>query len=515
MLTIDHSTSVNNIVDNRADLMNNLASSSAPEGNGPIGGQHPSELEQAQRVWAACLDLIKERVNSQSFKTWFEPVVPQNLQGGTLIVQVPSQFFYDWLEEHYYTIINTTITRVLGPDAALEYSVRTEESPVDVDYSPVIASPIRPSQPVPPVQPLPPAPRSSSNVTSRDMDFQTYLNPRYTFDNFIKGDSNQLARAAASAVSNNPGGTSFNPLVIYGGTGLGKTHLIQAIGNHALSTGKARRVMYVSSEKFTVEFVDAIQTDRISDFSSFYRSMDILIVDDIQFFSGKEKTQDNFFHTFNELHQLGKQLVLSSDRPPKELKGLDDRLLSRFQWGLTSDIQAPDLETRIAILRKKSEDDHIELPQDVVEFIAANVTSNIRELEGCLISVLARASLEGREINLDLARDVLKVVVGDVRTPITIESIQRTVCEYFSVPEDMLRAKTRKQEIVNARQIAMYLAKELTNASLKTIGLHFGGRDHSTVIHAYQSVEDQMRVDSKYQTHVTQIKRRLQLLGHV
>jgi chromosomal replication initiator protein len=273
--------------------------------------------------------------------------------------------------------------------------------------------------------------------------------------------------------------------------------------------------MYVSSEKFTVEFVDAIQTDRISDFSSFYRSMDILIVDDIQFFSGKEKTQDNFFHTFNELHQLGKQLVLSSDRPPKELKGLDDRLLSRFQWGLTSDIQPPDLETRIAILRKKSEDDRIDLPQDVVEFIATNVTSNIRELEGCLISVLARASLEGREINLDLARDVLKVVVGDIRTPITIESIQRTVCEYFSVPEDMLRAKTRKQEIVNARQIAMYLAKELTNASLKTIGLHFGGRDHSTVIHAYQSVEDQMRVDSKYQTHVTQIKRRLQLLGHV
>ena len=513
MLTFDHSTSVHNNVDNVMDLMNNPASSSVPEGNDSARGQHPSELEQARRVWAACLDLIKERVSSQSFKTWFEPITPQNLLGQNLIVQVPSQFFYDWLEEHYYSIINTTITRVLGPDASLEYSVRTEESPVDVDYTPVSSSPVRPVQP--PMPPPPPGIRSSNPISTRDMNFQSSLNPRYTFENFIKGDSNQLARAAASAVSNNPGGTSFNPLVIYGGTGLGKTHLIQAIGNHALTTGKARRVMYVSSEKFTVEFVDAIQTDRISDFSSFYRSMDILIVDDIQFFSGKEKTQDNFFHTFNELHQLGKQLVLSSDRPPKELKGLDDRLLSRFQWGLTSDIQPPDLETRIAILRKKSEDDRIDLPQDVVEFIAANVTSNIRELEGCLISVLARASLEGREINLDLARDVLKVVVGDVRTPITIESIQRTVCEYFSVPEDLLRAKTRKQEIVNARQIAMYLAKELTNASLKTIGLHFGGRDHSTVIHAYQSVEDQMRVDSKYQTHVTQIKRRLQLLGHV
>jgi chromosomal replication initiator protein len=243
--------------------------------------------------------------------------------------------------------------------------------------------------------------------------------------------------------------------------------------------------------------------------------MDVLIVDDIQFFEGKEKTQDNFFHTFNELHQLGRQIVLSSDRPPKELKGLDDRLLSRFQWGLTSDIQPPDLETRIAILRKKSETDGIELPQDVVDFIAANVTSNIRELEGCLISLLARASLEGRDITLDLAREVVKVVVGDVRSPITIESIQRVVCEYFSLPEDLLRAKTRKQEIVNARQIAMYLAKELTNSSLKTIGMHFGGRDHSTVIHAYQSVEDQMKLDQKYQAHVLTLRRRLQMLGHV
>ena len=504
---------VDNVVDKPTETMDNLSSSAIPEHSDPTRSTLPTELEQARRVWVACLDLIKERVNSQSFKTWFEPIEPQNLQGGTLTVQVPSQFFYDWLEEHYYGIINTTITRVLGPDARLEYSVRTEETPVDLDYAPVQASPVRIAQPLLPPQPV--LVRNNTQSATDAMPFQSYLNPRYTFDNFIKGDSNQLARAAASAVANNPGGTSFNPLVIYGGTGLGKTHLIQAIGNHVLKSGKAKRVMYVSSEKFTVEFVDAIQSDRTSDFSNFYRSMDVLIVDDIQFFSGKEKTQDNFFHTFNELHQLGSQIILSSDRPPKELKGLDDRLLSRFQWGLTSDIQAPDLETRIAILRKKSEDDGIDLPQDVVEFMAANVTTNIRELEGCLISLLARASLEGREITLDLARDVLKVVVGDVRSPITIESIQRTVCEYFNIPEDLIRAKTRKQEIVNARQIAMYLAKELTNASLKTIGLHFGGRDHSTVIHAYQSVEDLMRVDTKYQTHVQQVKRRLQLLGHV
>jgi chromosomal replication initiator protein len=297
--------------------------------------------------------------------------------------------------------------------------------------------------------------------------------------------------------------------------GLGKTHLIHAIGNYALLHGKAERVIYVPSDRFTQEFIDAVSRDRVNDFSNFYRSMDILVVDDIQFFAGKEKTQDSFFHTFNVLHQLGRQIVLSSDRPPKELKGLQDRLISRFQWGLTSDIQPPDLEMRIAILRKKSTDDGIELPEEIVEFIAANVTSNIRQMEGCLINLLAAASLSGREITVDLAREAVKVVVGDVRSPITIETIQRTVCEYFSIPDDLLRAKTRKQEIVGARQIAMYLAKELTNSSLKTIGLHFGGRDHSTVIHAYQSVEDQMRVDQKYQGTVNQIRRRLQLLSNV
>jgi len=474
-----------------------------------------TETREATQVWAACLDLVRERVNTQSFKTWFEPIVPLHLRAGSLTVQVPSQFFYDWLEEHYYGILTSTIQTVLGKDARLEYSVRSEDLAQSADADLLVFPPAEQSSLPARIdgRPLLGLPQPAAPVQAT-RNFQSSLNPRYTFDTFIKGESNQLARAAASAVANNPGGTSFNPLVIYGGTGLGKTHLIQAIGNYALANGKAARVMYISSEKFTVEFVDAIQSDRISDFSSFYRSMDVLIVDDIQFFAGKEKTQDNFFHTFNELHQLGKQLVLSSDRPPKELRGLDDRLLSRFQWGLTADIQPPDLETRIAILKAKSEADGIELPQDVIECIAANVTSNIRELEGCLISLLAKASLEGRDLTVELAREVLKVVVGDVRSPMTIETIQRAVCEYFSVPEDLLRAKTRKQEIVNARQIAMYLAKELTNSSLKTIGLHFGGRDHSTVIHAYQSVEDQLKLDSKFNTNVQQIRRRLQMLSH-
>jgi chromosomal replication initiator protein len=477
----------------------------------------PTDVEQAQGVWSACLELARERVNTQSFKTWFEPIRPLRLEAGRLTIEVPSQFFYDWLEEHYYTLINTIITRVLGNGARLEYSVCRDEARVEVDQHVVPAISEDADQ-----HKFPPQPASftigntaAAKIGRRVNDFQNFLNPRYTFDNFIKGESNQLARAAASAVANNPGGTSFNPLVIYGGTGLGKTHLIQAIGNHVLAHHRGHRVIYVSSEKFTVEFVESIQSDRISDFANFYRSMDVLIVDDIQFFAGKEKTQDSFFHTFNELHQLGKQIVLSCDRPPGELKGLDDRLLSRFQWGLTSDIQPPDLETRIAILRQKSEDNKVDLPQDVIECIAANVTSNIRELEGCMVSLLARSSLEGREITLDLAREVLRKVVGTIKSPITIEEIQRTVCEYLAIPEDLIRAKTRKQEVVNARQIAMYLAKELTNSSLKTIGLHFGGRDHSTVIHAYQSVEDQMRLDPKYQANVSQIRRRLNLLARV
>jgi chromosomal replication initiator protein len=462
----------------------------------------------AKKVWEECLTLVKERVNSQSLKTWFEPMIPRALDGGKLVMQVPSQFFYDWIEEHYAAVISESLNRILGASARVDYTIQEEDREQDPTMAVHAISQSR-------LAPLAP---TTSVLTSDDQlrvgalqrRLDSNLNPRYTFDNFIKGDSNQLARAAALAVANNPGGTSFNPLLLYGGVGLGKTHLMQAIGNHVIGQGKARRVLYISSEKFTIEFVDAIQGDKMSEFSSFYRGLDLLVVDDIQFFAGKEKTQDNFFHTFNALHQSGKQIVLSCDRPPKELKGLDDRLMSRFQWGLIADIQPPDLETRIAILRKKSADDGIELPDEVIEFLASNVTSNIRELEGCLITLLARASLENKEIDLDLAKDVVRKVIGEVRTHLTIEEIQHKVSEHLNVPEDLLRAKTRKQEIVSARQIAMYLSKELTNSSLKTIGLHFGGRDHSTVIHAYQTVEDLAKADPKFQALVRHLRSKIE-----
>jgi chromosomal replication initiator protein len=472
-------------------------------------GQFVDNQVLANQIWEQCLLSLKDQVSTLSYKTWFQPIVAVRLSGKELTIQVPSQFFYDWLEEHYNTLLRNTLLTVLGESSSLFYIVAPEESVsppqlhADVELSPLSIDPVH-------TQPF--APHVSLR-TENLQSIRSNLNPRYIFDNFIKGDCNQLARAAALAVANNPGGTSFNPLVLYGGTGLGKTHLMHALGNHAAANGKSKRIAYVSSEKFTVDFVEAIQGDKVKDFSSFYRSMDLLIVDDIQFFAGKEKTQDNFFHTFNTLYQLGKQIVLSSDVPPKELRGLDERLISRFQCGLTADIQPPDLETRIAILQKKSEENSLELPSSVIDFIAANVKNNIRELEGCLISLFARASLENREIGVDLAKDVLRVIVNEVRAPLSIDQIQKIVCDFFDIPVDLLRAKTRRQEIVVARQTAMFLAKDLTNSSLKTIGLHFGGRDHSTVIHACQAVEEFIKTDPTYKQHIDQIRRKIDLQG--
>lgn len=463
--------------------------------------------QPVSQIWLDGLEIIRGRVNNQSYKTWFEPIVPLKSEQGRFIVQVPSQFFSEWLEEHYFSLINEALTQVSGKETTVEYRVSQDDVESDSREATPPSITLQGSETQPPNTET--FERLQGVVLTQKI-VEPGLNPRYTFENYIKGESNQFARAAALAVANNPGGTSFNPLVIYGGVGLGKTHLVQAIGNHLMRSGKPQRVLYISSEKFTIDFVDAIQKDSVSEFSNFYRNVDLLLVDDIQFFSGKEKTQDYFFHTFNALHQQGKQIVLSCDKPPKDLKGLNERLISRFQWGLTADIQPPDLEMRIAILRKKSGDDGFVLPQDVVEFLAQNVTTNIRELEGCLIGLLARSSLENRKIDLDLARDVVRSLVGEVRTHITIEEIQRIVCEHLGIPEDLIRAKTRKQEIVMARQIAMYLAKELTNSSLKTIGLHFGGRDHSTVIHAYQTIEDSMKTDIRQKQLVEQVKSKLE-----
>jgi chromosomal replication initiator protein len=441
-------------------------------------------------AWEECLQIVREKVNPQSFQTWFLPILPLNLEDSTLTIQVPSQFFYEWIEGHYPHIIRDALSHILGDQASLSYVISQKNT-----------------------NPLTQPANNINTIMGKYLGDETYLNSRYTFDNFVEGSSNQFAKAASLAVAEAPGQTSFNPLVIYGGVGLGKTHLIQAIGNFAKDQNTVRNIRYVSSEKFTIEFINSIQNNKSTEFSQAYRNVDLLLVDDIQFFMSKERTQEEFFHTFNTLHQKGKQIVLSSDRPPKDLLGLEERLLSRFQWGLVVDVQPPDLETRIAILQKKSTWENIDIPMEIIEYIASNVTSNIRELEGALIKMLAFSSLKGLDIDLDLTKTVLKDIVKNKKRDITIEDIQRVVCQYFGIPEDLLRGKGRKKEIAFARQIAMFLSKEMTLYSLKSIGLHFGGRDHTTVIHAIRTINQHLKdsTNKKISDIIEVLKRKIEV----
>ncbi len=441
-----------------------------------------------EHVWNMCLKIIKEKVNPQTFHTWFLPIVPVKLENRNLTIQVPSQFFYEWLEEHYPHVIRSALFQILGEGATPYYLVKKHSEEEDVSQSDVF----------------------KVQFNTNYSDDETHLNSRYTFEKFVEGRGNQFAKAASLAVAEAPGKTSFNPLVIYGGVGLGKTHLVQAIGNFSKKIKSAKKIRYVSSEKFTIDFINSIQNNFTAEFSRIYRNVDLLLVDDIQFFMSKERTQEEFFHTFNALQQKEKQIVLTSDRPPKELRGLEERLLSRFQSGLIVDIQPPDLETRIAILQQKADEDEIDLPMEIIEYIASNITSNIRELEGALIKLLAYSSLRGVDITLELAKTVLKDIVIRKHQNISIEQIQKVVCEHFSIPDDLLRGKSRKQEIVFARQIAMYLSKELTRYSLKSIGLHFGGRDHTTVIHAVRSINKTLK-DSKVKKIIEDLKKKIEI----
>ena len=337
------------------------------------------------------------------------------------------------------------------------------------------------------------------------------MNAKYTFNNFIEGDCNRLARSAGFAVAEKPGGTAFNPLLIYGGVGLGKTHLSHAIGIEIKNRNPNKTVMYVSSEKFTVQFVDSIKNNSQNDFVHFYQMLDVLIIDDVQFFSGKEKTQDAFFTVFNHLHQTGKQLIMTSDKPPVEMQGIEQRLLSRFKWGLSADIQTPGLETRIAILEKKMYADGIELPKDVVEYLAYSITNNIRELEGALISLIAQASLNKRAVTLDLAKQMIDKFVKNTAREVSIDYIQKVVCDYFDLPIELLKSRTRKREVVQARQIAMYFAKKMTKSSLANIGMHCGGKDHATVLHACRTVNNLNETDKNFKKYLEDLEKKLSI----
>lgn len=468
---------------------------------------------EASAVWNECLRVIEQHVNEQSFSTWFKPINPVKLEGASLTIQVPSQFFYEWLEDNYVQVLKLAIKHTLGPSGRLEYAVvvdkgNSSNQPIAVSYPQGNAGAKKPA----PSQEV----KTPFEMQSLDADMltQSNLNQNYTFSTYIEGDCNRLARSAGFAVATKPGITSFNPLMVYGGVGLGKTHLVQAIGNEIKNGPEDKFVLYVSSEKFVNQFMDSIKDGNVKSFTNFYMQVDVLIIDDIQFLAGKDRTQEMFFHIFNHLHQNKKQIIMTSDCPPRDLKGLEERLLSRFKWGLTADLQMPDFETRVAIIRRKMQSEGIMIPDDVVEYLAYSVDTNVRELEGILISLIAHASLNRVEISLELAKTVIKNFIKDIETEVGIEFIQKSVSEYYGIQTEDLKAKTRKKEIVIARQVAMYFSKEFTNHSLKSIGYHFGGRDHSTVIHAVQTVNDMIETDSGFRNSVNELKKKFKMRSY-
>jgi len=457
-----------------------------------------------ESLWSKCLNIIGDNVSNQVYNTWFEPLKAIELNNNQLVLQVPSHFFCEWIDEHYSDLLSKTIKAAFGDDIEMKYSVILDEAEEDSLDKRTIKLPALKKQSNTNQQSLP-----FSQPPDMFTEFPSFLNPRYTLDNYIIGDSNNLAYSAAKAICENPGSSKYNLLFIYGKTGLGKTHLVQAIGNHLVSRYRQIKIAYTTGERFYLDYLNAIQNNKITEFNYYHRMADVLIVDDIHSFSGKEKTQDNFFHTFNALHQAGKQIILTSDRHQKEIKDVDDRLISRFQWGLTADIQKPDFEMRVALLRKKSSDEGIDLSQDILEFIARNVTSHVRELEGVLISLFARVTMDNRPLTLELVKEIVQGTTKNEPKVITMDDIKQVVSSYYSIPIDVMESKLRKHEVALARQMAMYMAKHMTQLSLKSIGGHFGGRDHSTVLHSCQAIENYFVTDMNVKNAYEQVLRRL------
>ncbi|MFC2097120.1 chromosomal replication initiator protein DnaA [Bacteroidota bacterium] len=474
--------------------------------------------KEYEKVWKNCLTIIKDNVPSVSFRTWFEPITPLKLEGNILTIQVPSPFFYEYLEEQYIGILSKTLRKELGKDAKLEYNVVIENNafsdvkPYTVKFPTKNKSELKNKAVTLPLDIETTTIRNPFIIPGiKKLHVDPQLNPDYSFNNFIEGDCNRLAKSAGFAVSSKPGGTAFNPLLIYGASGLGKTHLAQAIGIEVKENFPEKIVLYVNANKFQTQFVESIRNNNRNDFLHFYQMIDVLIIDDVHEFAGKEKTQDTFFHIFNHLHQLGKQLILTSDKAPVELQGLEKRLLSRFKWGLSADIQPPDLETRIAILQQKIYNDGIEMPNTILEYIASQITNSVRELEGALISLLAQSTLNKKDITLDLAKKMIDKLVKSTTVEISIDYIQKTVCDYFNMPIDILQSKTRKREIVQARQIAMYFSKNLTKSSLATIGAQIGGKDHATVLHACKTVNNLIDTDKRFRAYIEEIDKKLKM----
>lgn len=434
-----------------------------------------------KEIWKEALGLLKDEMTSVSFSTWIEPIVPTSLENNVFSLEVPSEFNLGIINSRYKDLIQNALKIVTKRDIDVNLFVKSTEAPK----------------------------KEKTSQQEQQSSYVSLLNPKYTFDTFVIGSGNQLAHAAALAVAESPA-TAYNPLFIYGGVGLGKTHLMHAIGHYILEQYPTKKVLYTSSEKFTNELINAIKDDRNEEFRNKYRNIDVLLIDDIQFIGGKERTQEEFFHTFNALYEASKQIVLSSDKPPKEILTLEERLRSRFEWGLIADIQAPDMETRVAILRKKSQQEHYDIPDEVLYYIAENIESNIRELEGALNRVIAYASLTGSPITLELAQNCLKQLLsGKAKTNINYNTIMKVVARYYDISPDQLTTKKRSRDVAHPRQVAMYLCRELTDMSLPKIGQVFGGRDHTTVMHACEKIQEEMEHSSELRRTIIELKRNI------
>ncbi len=469
----------------------------------------------ATSVWENCLTFIKDNIQPQAFKTWFEPIKPVKLSDNALSIQVPSKFFYEWLEEHYVKLLKVALIKELGETAKLIYIIKMENTYGNKEpFTEKIPSSNRGGMMAQemnvPIKSKNPELRNPFVIPGiRNIKIESQLNPNYNFDNFLEGDSNRLARSAGMAVANKPGGTSFNPLLIFGGVGLGKTHLAHAIGVEIKDKYPERTVLYISAEKFTQQYIESVKKNTRNDFIHFYQLIDVLIIDDVQFLSGKSGTQDVFFHIFNHLHQNGKQVILTSDKAPVDMQDIEQRLLSRFKWGLSAELQSPDYETRISILKNKLFRDGVEMPDDIVEYVAKHIKTNIRELEGAIISLIAQSSFNKKEVTLELAQQVVEKFVKNTKREVSIDYIQKVVSDYFEMDVATLQSKTRKRHIVQARQLAMFFAKKFTKASLASIGSQIGKRDHATVLHACKTVDNLAETDKQFRKYIEDLTKKL------
>ncbi len=465
------------------------------------------ENNQAIALWQRCLDFIRDNVNTTAYTTWFEPIVPIKYEGKALTIGVPSPFFYEYLEEKYVDLLRTALYKEIGEGTELMYSILTDKT----NHIAINMKATDRSVAVLPQKPIHDGNKAPTLLqASVVQDLDSHLNPNYNFENFIKGTSNEFSRTVAETVAQNPART-FNPLFLYGPSGVGKTHLINAIGTRIKELYPEKRVLYVSAHLFQVQYTDSVRTNHFNDFINFYQKIDVLIIDDIQELAGVTKTQNTFFHIFNHLHQTGKQLILTSDRAPVMLQGMEDRLLTRFKWGLVAELEKPDIELRKNILRNKIHRDGLTIPETVVCYIAENVNENVRELEGIVNSLLVYSIQLKREINLELVRRIVQKSVRCLELkPLTINDIIERVCSHYQVEASTIHTKTRKREIVQVRQIAMYLAKKHTDTSSAKIGQLIGNKDHATVLHACKIVKDQVEVDKAFRNEIEEIEATLQ-----